>query len=179
MNPAHPDPGEMLQRVRQQLILAQVRIMELEDTRDETGARLGENERLLQAAVTLADQKLDEAAHADKIRADLQAQFVQLQQIQQAAHAALAAAQVRLAQAEQAIAVEKQISADLAAQLRQVRETESKLTTQLHEITAASDARQQRIGQLDVEIRAMKSSRSWRWTAWLRSLERTFRGSRS
>lgn len=179
MNPAHPVSGEMLQRVRQQLILAQVRIMELEDTRDETGARLGENERLLQAAVTLADQKMDEAAHADKVRADLQARFIQLQQIQQEAQAALGAAQVRLAEAERALAAGKQGAADLAAQLRQVRETESKLTTQLHEITATSAARQQRIGQLDAEIRAMKSSRCWRWTAWLRSLERTFRGPRS
>jgi chromosome segregation ATPase len=176
MNPAHPDPGEMLQRVRQQLILAQVRIMELEDTRDETGGRLAENEQLLQAAVALADRKLDEAAHAEKIRADLQAQFEQLQHIQQAASAALGTAHARLADTEQALAREKQASADLAAQLRQLRETHQELAAQFRETTAHAAARQQRIEQLDAEIRGMKTSRSWRWTAWLRSLERAFRG---
>ena len=40
--------------------------------------------------------------------------------------------------------------------------------------TAAQHAR--RIGELDQERAAMKTSRSWRWTAWLRALERNRRG---
>jgi hypothetical protein len=31
-------------------------------------------------------------------------------------------------------------------------------------------AREQRLAQVDTELRAVKSSRSWRWTAWLRAL---------
>ena len=55
MKPDQPDPAEVLHRVRQQLILAQVRIMELEDVRDETGARLGNSDHLLRAAQILTD----------------------------------------------------------------------------------------------------------------------------
>jgi hypothetical protein len=99
MKPAPPDPAEILLRVRQQLILAQVRIMELEDSRDESRALLGDSAVLLRSTQALADQKLDEAAQ-----------------------------------------------------------------------------RQQRVAQLDAELRALKSSRSWRWTAWLRALERTLGG---
>ena len=72
MNPAPSDPAEILLRVRQQLILAQVRIMELEDAQEESRSQLADNERLVDAAQSLADQKLDEAAHAEKTRADLQ-----------------------------------------------------------------------------------------------------------
>jgi hypothetical protein len=38
-------------------------------------------------------------------------------------------------------------------------------------------SRMHRLQTLDAEQRAMKASRSWRWTAWLRSIERTW-GSR-
>src|SRR5882757_8079427 len=110
MNPASPDPAEMLQRVRQQLILAQVRIMELEDVRDATGARLGDSEKLLENAQALADQKLAEAAHAGKIRAELQAQFVELQ-------AVLAATQGQLRSTQQ----------ELEAELREVLAQQQRL----------------------------------------------------
>jgi len=137
MKPAQPDPAEILQRVRQQLILAQVRIMELEDARDEIASRLSENNQLLQSAQSLADRKLDEAAHAERVQADLQAQGEQLRQ----AHAATQAA--------------------LEASRAQAREAQQKLENQLREAASRSE-------QLDAELRAMKSSRSWRWTAWLR-----------
>ena len=135
MTPAQPDPAELLQRVRQQLILAQVRIMELEDARDAATARLTEIEGLLRAAQAIADQKMEEAAHAEKVRADLQAQFGRLQELQAAAAAALAAAQARL-----------------------------------QETSARVAAHQQREAELDAELRGLKASRSWRWTAWLRAL---------
>ena len=89
MKPAQPDPAEILQRVRQQLILAQVRIMELEDARDEIDSRLSDNSQLLQSAQSLADRTLDEAAHAERLRADLQAQCERLQQAHAATQAAL------------------------------------------------------------------------------------------
>jgi hypothetical protein len=135
MKPAHPDPAEILLRVRQQLILAQVRIMELEDARDEIAARSAETGRLLSAAQSLADQKLDEAAHSEKVRAELQAQHDELQQLQLVTQAALEAERARL-----------------------------------HETAASSAAHQQREMQLEAELRGVKASRSWRWTAWLRSL---------
>ena len=148
MKPAPPDPAETFQRVRQQLILAQVRIMELEDARDETALRLSETEKLLSAAQALADQKLDEAAHAEKTRADLQAQHEHLQHVQHVTHEALNLARAQLNEAQQQLAVQARDAA----------------------------ARQQRIDQLDGEVRQLRSSRSWRWTAWLRALERTLGG---
>lgn len=133
MTPAHPDPAEILLRVRQQLILAQVRIMELEDARDEVAAQLDATAQLLQSAQALADQKVDEAAHAERIRADLQAQTDRLQQLQRTTQEALEAERVRL------------------------RET-----------VASAAAHQLRESQLEAELRRVKGTRSWRWTAWLR-----------
>jgi chromosome segregation ATPase len=145
MNPALPDPAEILLRVRQQLILAQVRIMELEDTRDEVASRLETNEKLLQSAQALADQKLDEAANAERTRVDLQKQFAELQRLLHTTNEVLATTQNQLNDA--IVKIESQED--------------------------ASAAREKRIEDLDTEIRRLKSSRSWRWTAWLRGVERT------
>ena len=135
MKPDQPDPAEIPQRVRQQLILAQVRIMELEDARDAAAGRLAEIERLLRTAQALADQKLDEAAQTEKVRADLQVQFDHLHQVQTATTAALEAAR-----------------------------------SQLEKTTARAAAQQFRVAELETELRKLKASRSWRWTAWLRAL---------
>lgn len=135
MKPDQPDPAEIPQRVRQQLILAQVRIMELEDARDAATGRLAEIERLLRTAQALADQKLDEAAHAEKVRADLQVQFDHLRQLQTATTAILEATRA-----------------------------------QLEETIAGAAAQQLRGAELETELRRLKASRSWRWTAWLRAL---------
>lgn len=145
MNPALPDPAEILPRVRQQLILAQVRIMELEDARDEVASRLEANDQLLQAAQSLTDQKLAEAANAERTRADLQTQFAELQRLLHATNEALVTAQGQLTDA----------------------------TTKLESQGREAAARQGRIEQLDAELRRIKSSRSWRWTAWLRGMGRT------
>jgi hypothetical protein len=56
------EPADLVQKLRQQMILAQVRIMELEDERDELAPRAAELEKLLGAAQELADRKIDEAA---------------------------------------------------------------------------------------------------------------------
>jgi len=151
MNPAPPDPAEVLPRVRQQLILAQVRIMELEDARDETAARLDETNRLLHGAQSLADQKLAETAHAERLRAESETQLAQLQRLQQAITQSLEVAQAQLAE----------IQRKLEAQLREAA------------------AREQRLAQIDADLRALKTTRRWRWTASLRAVERIFSGGKS
>ncbi|MEO5993722.1 MAG: hypothetical protein ABIP92_09265 [Arthrobacter sp.] len=165
--------------MRQQVILAQVRIMELEDARDETGARLADSNQLLKSAQTLADQKLDEAAHTEKTRVDLQAQFEHLRHVQHVTHQALESTRIQLNTAERALILANQLTAGLADQLRQLQDTLHQLEARLADANAATAAREQRIAQLDAELRALKSSRSWRWTAWLRSLERTSGGKQS
>lgn len=176
MTPAHPDPAEILLRVRQQLILAQVRIMELEDARDETGARLADTAKLLAAAQTLTDQKLDEAAHAEKNHSHLLAQFEQLRHMQHVTNEALEATRTQLTTVEHTLVHEKHHAEGLAAQVRAVQEAHAQLEAQFSSVSAAQAAGQQRIAQLDIEQRFLRSSRSWRWTAGLRALERTFGG---
>ena len=75
MKPAPPEPSDLVNRLRQQLILAQVRIMELEDERDALAPRWAELEQLLAAAQTLADGKIDESAHLGKVLAELRAHY--------------------------------------------------------------------------------------------------------
>ena len=135
MKSAPPESSDLVLRLRQQLILAQVRIMELEDARDTLAPRLAELEGLLAGAQSLADRKLEEAAHLEKVLAEARQQSAQLRQLQQQSDAALAGARAALAEAT------------------------GKLTLSQETIT-----------RLESELRALKSSRSWRWTSWLRAL---------
>ena len=135
MKPDSAAPADQQNLLRQQLILAQVRIMELEDERDSLTPRLQEMERLLGQAQTLADRKLDEAAHLEKILTDTRTHSAHLQQLQ------------------------SQAAQDLAA-------TRAAMT----EATATLTQRNETIARLEAELRALHSSRSWRWTVWLRSL---------
>jgi chromosome segregation ATPase len=183
MKPAPPDPAELVHRMRQQLILVQVRIMELEDARDEAGNRLAECQQLLRAAQTIADQKLDEAAHLEEVRAGLQAQYEHLRHVQHVTNEALNATRADLTAATHAVAAGQQTIADLEARLARLTEAHGRLealhrtaTGELRESAATAAVRDQRIAELDREVRAMKSSRSWRWTAWLRSIERQVGG---
>ena len=133
MPPAPPEPSELVPRLRQQLILAQVRIMELEDERDQLAPRLAAVEALLRAAQQLADAKAAEAGHLAKVVTDTQAHAAKVQQLlEQAAN-------------------------DLNNTLARLTETEAARLEA--EETAAS---------LRAEIAALKATRSWRWTAWLR-----------
>ena len=135
MKSAPSVPPDLVIRLRQQLILAQVRIMELEDERDCLAPRLAELAQLLAAAQTLADRKVDETAHLVEVLADLQAQAGQLHQLQQQAGQDLAATRAALAGCETQLA-----------------------------------GRQEAVSRLEAELLALKSSPSWRWTAWLRAL---------
>jgi len=135
MKPDSQEPANLLNLLRQQLILAQVRIMELEDERDGLTPRLAELTRLLAAAQSLADRKLDEAAHLEKVLADTRTHTGQLQALQLETARELATLRETLAQAEAGIA-----------------------------------RRREEVDRLCAELLALKSSPSWRWTAWLRKL---------
>lgn len=181
MKPDPAAPADQLNVLRQQLILAQVRIMELEDARDELAPRLADLERLLAGAQALADAKLGESAHLATVLADTQAQGAHLRHVQHETNEALTAARgqlqataARAAAAEQRGAQLQKEIVDLAAQATQLNATLGRLGLELAEATTLAASRLERIGQLDAEARAMKASRSWRWTAWLRSLERAF-----
>ena len=125
MTSDHPESAELLQRVRQQLILAQVRIMELEDVRDELAPRLAQVEDLLTAAQTLADAKLDEAAHLAGVRDDLLGQLQHLRHVQHVTNEALEAARARAASAEGALAQERHASGALRVQCQSLTATVS------------------------------------------------------
>lgn len=142
MKPAPPEPADLVPRLRQQLILAQVRIMELEDVRESLVPRLAETEKLLAQAQTLADQKTEEAAHLAQVLAGLQGQLTHLQQAHHLATQDLVATR----------AVVAETSAQLARQSATAAQIESSLR------------------QAETELKNLKASRSWRWTAWLRTL---------
>ncbi len=176
-------PADQVNLLRQQLILAQVRIMELEDGRDELQPRLAGLEKLLTAAQDLTDLKLQEAAHLEKVRADLQTQYEHLRHMQHVTNEALNASRAEVAAhslGKVALLSEVEnlhtLTRQLADTTRQQLERISSLETAHRAALAESATRQERIAQLDAEQRAMKSSRSWRWTAWLRSLERVLGG---
>ncbi len=140
MKPDPAAPADPLNLLRQQLILAQVRIMELEDLRDSQAPRITELERFLQSAQNLADQKIDESAHLEKILADLQAHCDRLN------HA--------LKLTDQALGATRTTLTETATCLNQRDETVSRLESA--------------VKQKEGELRALHASRSWRWTAWLR-----------
>lgn len=135
MKSAPPEPPDLVLRLRQQLILAQVRIMELEDVRETLTPRLAELEKLLAQAQTLADQKTDETVHLNNVLGEAQARAEQLNQLYLQAAADRSAAVTRLDQRDERI-----------QQLEQSRQ------------------------QLESELAAIKASRRWRWTTWLRTL---------
>ncbi len=183
MKPDPAAPADQLNLLRQQLILAQVRIMELEDVRDEQAPKLAELENLLTAAQRLADQKSEEAAHVEKVRSGLQAQYEHLRHMQHVTNEALNSARAEsatLAAHEASLLSEVENLHTLCRQQagisRQQLERQSSLEAALGTAQAESATRLERINQLDAEQRTMKASRGWRWTAWLRSLERVLGG---
>lgn len=183
MKPDPAVPADQLNLLRQQLILAQVRIMELEDVRDELAPKLAETMQLLSEAQALVDRKVDEAVHLGRIHASLQAEYEHMRHMQHVTNEALNAARAEagglaarekalLSEAENLHLLTRQLAESERQHLTRLASLEKELSTAQAEITA----RLERINQLDAEQRAMKASRSWRWTAWLRSLERIFSG---
>ncbi len=150
MTPAPTESAKLINTLRQQLILAQVRIMELEDERDQLSPRILELNSLLSEAQNLADAKLDETAHLQKVLADTQSHVTALQHQLTQSTAAITALRKQLDQSEQSVS-------DLNGRLNQT-------------VT--------RNEQLQQEIKICHSSLSWRWTSWLRFLEGLFKRNR-
>ena len=195
MKPAPAEStAELLHRVRQQLILSQVRIMELEDERDELAPRLAATATLLTAAQTLADQKIDEAGHLEivrvkieKFRAELQQNHDHLRHMQHVTNEALNATRGQLATSEATAGeLRRQLSEngtrlasrefDLSHNQAALAELQNQFAQLRTATTTERLAREQRLAQLDQETRGLQASRSWRWTAWLRALERQLGG---
>jgi chromosome segregation ATPase len=198
--PENPEVDEMLHRLREQLILAQVRIMELEDTRDELTPRLAETMALLKRAQTLADQKVDALAHLEKVHADLEAQFQHMRHMQHVTNEALnetrgkleeanahfaettarldetaarlSAAEKHAEQVEHDLATLRVEAGELAAIIQRLEERGRQLDRELAEVSTTATVRLQRIEQLDAEMRALKATRSWRWSQPIRAIER-------
>lgn len=173
---------ELIAQLRQQLILAQVRIMELEDARDELLPKFSETKMLLEAAQSLVETKVEEADHLTQVRHDLQNQYEHLQHIQHVTNKALESTRSDLCNKQQQVeALQREIEQlhALIGQLNEEVHTQQERSTDLEQNLAFSretaDAHAKRIEQLDSELRAMKASRSWRWMAWLRSIERRLR----
>ncbi len=174
MKPDSSDQAELLLRLRQQLILAQVRIMELEDARDDIATRFDDAEDLRRVAQTIADGKIDEAAHLEGVRSELQHQYEHMRHMQHVTNEALNASRSEFAAIERAYATEKQTTATLSSQIAALKALVNELQARVAGLAETSAERAKRIGALDGELALMKQSRSWRWTAWWRSLERLF-----
>lgn len=180
------EPASLLNLLRQQLILAQVRIMELEDTRDELTPTLADTEKLLTSAQNLADQKCEESAHLTKTLSDLQAQYDYLRHMQHVTNEALNDTRRELTETTSQLTAAQQRSTQLQRESVALTDQASQLTAhlqrvnrELNEENSIATARFIRINELDAEIRNVKASRSWRWTEWLRALESFLAGKKS
>lgn len=129
-------------RLRQQLILAQVRLLELEDTRDALVTKLAMAGRTLEDLQAVAGLKIAERDHAITRMAAFETQ-----------------------------------NSLLHGQLSQALARGLEIETELARTAAVAGAAQDRVRELEDRIAAMKTSRSWRWSAPLRSLERLFKRS--
>jgi chromosome segregation ATPase len=185
MKSAPPETRELLLRLREQLILAQVRIMELEDQRDELTPQVATLEGHLTEAQGLADRTLEENTHLRRVHDDDQAQLQHQRHLVHVAHEALAETRRQLGEAESALADLRRQHAGLTSQYDQLATRLDSTTAEARQLATELDASRlwadqqaARIQQLDAERQAMRASRSWRWTAWLRALERRLGGSR-
>ncbi len=186
--PGSTGPSSLLD-VQRELILAQISLQELEDTREELEQRLAESRQLQDGAQQLADRATADFDHLDRVHRELLAHRDHLQhvlhvtnQALEQTRAELAARDAQLAGTRQELAAahesHRQATArgdQLAAELRAARAEAHQLQQHIAELTTVAEQRSTRIGQLESDVRAMKASRSWRWTAWLRSIERALR----
>lgn len=147
--------------LRRQLILAQVQLMELEDARDDLQTRLDSSRDLLAQAQRLGDQALQDRGRLEDELRNLQAADAALQATESSLRTELSVTREREAALAARLAT---LETQLAAQRRTLADSD-----------ALSASRQTRIDQLETERRELKASRSWRYTAPLRSLERALR----
>lgn len=145
------DPLPLLQK---QLILSQVQILELEDVRDELKTALAQRDRILAELQTIADRALAETqqARTNETAAQKASQISRDEQ-----HA---------------------LQLKLESLQRETKAAEQQLLEIQGALTAAKTVSVEQAGHieaLDAQLRKMKVSRSWRWTAPLRSIERLLR----
>lgn len=174
--PAAQDP---LHRTREHLILAQVRILELEDERDEVAARLAAIEALLAQAQTLGDEKTAALTWLEQVHANLENHCEELRRVHDDTAGALAQARRELAAAGEALVQTRRDLAGTAARLteaevrcRDLGERTRGLESEVAAVKETAADRLHRINELDGEVRAMKASRSWRWSRPIRAVER-------
>jgi hypothetical protein len=146
MNAANTGNGTSLADMRQKLVLAQVQLLELTDAREGLLSRVEQSELALSALQSLTDQALADQQQTKKIADALKAEIHQLTELLSASRLAEQNAQVRIS--------------ELSAILERAGQTAAALLVQVSELEAIN--------------RQLKSSRSWRWTAPLRSIERFF-----
>ncbi len=161
MTPSPETTADPAAPLRRQLILAQVQLMELEDARDALATRLAEAKRLLVEAQSALE------AHANRVR------------VLEAEHEALTAArralEERITQLDAALARNAHTEQTLRNQIAALEHQVADRTTALAAAEKLASAHATRIEELAAERQALKDSRSWRWTAPLRWLERAFR----
>jgi DNA anti-recombination protein RmuC len=142
MNPASPDNRELPASVRQQLVLAQVRLLELTDAREALATQVTLLERTLAEAQALANAGTAGQAHLAAVNTRLEAHAGQLQ------------VQLDHLQAER-----KKGAEQLAALTDALARTEQVAADRLRRSTELQD-----------KLRTMQATRSWRWTAPFRAL---------
>lgn len=165
--------------VQRELILAQITLQELEDAREELMTKAASAERLQRDTQAQADRALADFDHLDRVHRELLAHRDHLQHVLHVTNEALTATRAELQVREQELqaaraelAATQAHAAELTAHLRGARDEIGRLEMALRDQTATAEQRAARIQQLDSELRHMKASRSWRWSAWLRSIER-------
>ena len=147
---------KILHRVRQQLILAQVRIMELEDATESLSGKLTDTQKLLAEAQLLADHKIDEASHLTNVCDELQTR---------------AESSIReRGDFHQQVALLRQ-------QSDQLNSTISRLNSELSKTKTTAAGQLERIKQLEAEIQTMKAAHGGGWSDLMRLIKRCF-GSR-
>lgn len=159
-----PEP-EFVDRLRRELILAQTQILELGDMRDELQTRLAATSRLLAQAEQIANQALLER---DQTGAALQSALEAREKLAataEALHSAIAEAKQQLGEAQRREAM-------LGDEKDRLTASEAKLSHDLDRQVQATANAEQHCAELESEKRAILASRSWRWTAPLRAIER-------
>ncbi len=156
MTPPPDHPPTIVADLRRQLLLAEVQRLEFEDARDEFHTRLASAQELLAQAQQVADRALRDC---DRLAAEQAAGLASatLRNEIEAARQRESALAERVVALERALAERERAGAEAAASAVAARE---------------------RVEQLAREREALKQSRSWRYTAPLRSLERLLRRQR-
>ena len=153
MKPTPNSSAPATDALRQQLILAQIQLMELEDLRDSLQTKLAAAHTLLDQSRLLADNTLQAQDRTESARRELAEESTKLR------------ASLRQAREQEV---------GLAARFTQAQAALADRDRTLHDIHAVLATLRSRIEQLEAERLALKTSLSWRYTAPLRALQRLF-----